>query len=204
MEVNLGGRGKLNWPALGIVGIGILILVIAWEGTHKRVWGILSGTPVSGSPTSQPSMTAQQSATSGVASLGFGSGQYQITAWLDALQSGIDPVLFEKQINQESGFNPLAKSPAGAEGIAQFMPATAAGLNIDPWNPQQALAGASNLMKNYYTKYGSYQKALAAYNAGPAAVDFTLGHCTDPRGWLYCMDSQTQNYVHTITGTGGR
>lgn len=86
-------------------------------------------------------------------------------------QYGVDPVLLKEMARQESGFNPRATSPAGAEGIMQFMPGTAAGLGIDPLNPAQAITGAARLMANYLHDYnGDTAKALAAYNAGPAEV----------------------------------
>jgi len=64
----------------------------------------------------------------------------------DATNAGISPVYFVRQINLESGFNPNAVSPGGAEGIAQFEPATAAGLGIDPFNPTEALQAAAQMM----------------------------------------------------------
>jgi len=97
--------------------------------------------------------------------------QYVAIARQDASNAGISPDLFVRQINQESGFNPWAVSPAGAIGIAQFMPATAAGMGINPRDPLQSLRGAARLMASYAHQYGIYAKALAAYNAGPAAVD---------------------------------
>lgn len=85
-----------------------------------------------------------------------------------ATQNGLDPDVFQRQIQAESGFDPNAKSPAGAIGIAQFMPDTAKNLGIDPTNPQDALAGAAKLMGQYSKQYGGdMSKALAAYNAGP-------------------------------------
>jgi len=109
-----------------------------------------------------------------------------------ATGAGIDPDLFARQINQESGFNPNAGSPAGAQGIAQFMPDTARGLGIDPTDPGQALPAAANLMKSYLAKYGGdWSKALAAYNAGPGNVD--------KYGGVPPFD-ETQTYVKNILG----
>ena len=109
-----------------------------------------------------------------------------------AIKAGIDPDIFSRQINQESGFNPNAQSGAGAQGIAQFMPGTAKGLGINPLDPGQALPAAANLMKSYLDKYGGdWSKALAAYNAGPGNVDQYGG--VPPFG-------ETQNYVKTILG----
>ncbi|WP_376797287.1 lytic transglycosylase domain-containing protein [Thermogemmatispora sp.] len=116
-----------------------------------------------------------------------------------ALDAGISPVYFVRQINVESGFNPYAVSPAGAVGIAQFLPSTAAGLGIDPWNPVEALRGAARLMASYARSYGGdYAKALAAYNAGSGNLQNALNACG--AGWLSCLPAETQNYVYRIMG----
>jgi soluble lytic murein transglycosylase-like protein len=116
----------------------------------------------------------------------------------DAVNAGIDPTYFVRQITLESGFNPNAVSPGGAEGIAQFEPSTAAGLGINPFDPIQALQAAAQMMARYYHQYGDYAKALAAYNAGPASLQNAENSCG--ANWLSCMPAQTQNYVHTIMG----
>jgi hypothetical protein len=116
----------------------------------------------------------------------------------DAVNAGIDPTYFVRQINLESGFNPNAVSPGGAEGIAQFEPSTAAGLGINPFDPIQALQAAAQMMARYFHQYGDYAKALAAYNAGPASLQNAENACGT--NWLNCMPAQTQNYVHTIMG----
>ncbi len=117
----------------------------------------------------------------------------------DATAAGINPTYFVRQINLESGFNPNAVSPGGAEGIAQFEPSTAAGLGIDPFNPTQALQAAAQMMARYYHQYGDYAKALAAYNAGPANLQNAENSCG--ANWLSCMPAETQHYVATIMGT---
>lgn len=116
----------------------------------------------------------------------------------DAVNAGINPTYFVRQINQESGFNPNAVSPGGAEGIAQFEPSTAAGLGINPFDPVQALQASAQMMARYYHLYGDYAKALAAYNAGPANLQNAENACG--ANWLSCMPAQTQNYVHIIMG----
>ncbi len=76
----------------------------------------------------------------------------------------------------ESNFNPFASSPAGAQGIAQFIPSTASayGLN-DPFDPVEAIDAQAHLMSDLIRQFGSPQLALAAYNAGPAPVEAC--HC---------------------------
>ena len=109
-----------------------------------------------------------------------------------AQRAGIDPNVFTAQIQQESGFNPNAKSPAGAQGIAQFMPATAAGVNLDPSDPYASLDAAAKMDAQNLSKYGGdYSKTLAAYNAGGGNVDKYGG--VPPF-------AETQNYVKTIMG----
>lgn len=126
------------------------------------------------------------------------ASSYVSLAQADAQSAGIPPDLFERQINQESGFNPYAYSPAGAEGIAQFEPGTAAGLGINPWDPVQALRGAADLMASYYRTYGDYAKALAAYNGGSGRLSEAVRNCGP--AWLSCEPAETQHYVHVILG----
>jgi soluble lytic murein transglycosylase-like protein len=72
----------------------------------------------------------------------------------------------------ESNFNPFAISPAGAEGIAQFIPSTAASYGLaDPFDPVEAMEAEAHLMSDLIRRFGSPQLALAAYNAGPGAVE---------------------------------
>lgn len=136
--------------------------------------------------------------TSHITTLTLSTSEYVAIARQDAVDAGIPSDYFVRQIQLESGFNPNAVSPSGAIGIAQFMPATAAGLGIDPWDPIQALKGAAQMMANLYHQYGDYAKALAAYNAGSANLNNAIASCG--ANWLSCMPAQTQNYVATIMG----
>lgn len=111
---------------------------------------------------------------------------YRALAKQKARKYGLDPHVFERQINAESGFNPNAGSGAGAVGIAQFMPATAKGLGINPRDPSQALDAAAKLMAGYVKKYGGYENALRAYNAGAGAIQASHSY------------SETNNYVAKI------
>ena len=121
----------------------------------------------------------------------------------DAQLAGIDPVLFQRQIRQESNFNPDAVSPAGAIGIAQFEPTTAASLHppLDPTDPVASLAAAAQYMANENKMYGGDDaKALAAYNAGDGAVQQAV-HLYGS-AWLQHMPQETITYVHAILGGG--
>jgi cell wall-associated NlpC family hydrolase len=88
-----------------------------------------------------------------------------------AAQTGVSPSLLAAVAWQESDFNASARSSAGALGIAQLMPATAAGLGVNALDPQQALVGAGKYLKDQLNTFGGNTSlALAAYNAGPGAV----------------------------------
>ncbi len=125
---------------------------------------------------------------------------YVAIARQDAINAGISPDYFTRQINLESGFNPNASSPSGAVGIAQFLPSTAAGLGINPWNPNEALNAAAHLMASYAKNYGGdYAKALAAYNGGSGTLQYALNAC-GAANWMNCLPGETRNYIRLIMG----
>jgi len=115
--------------------------------------------------------------------------QSQITAL--APQYGLSPQVVNAVVNQESGFNPGARSSAGAMGLMQLMPQTAAMLGVlNPYDPVQNLRGGMTYLSRLLTQYhGDLPLALAAYNAGPEAVS-TYGGIPPY--------AQTQNYVSSI------
>jgi soluble lytic murein transglycosylase-like protein len=82
---------------------------------------------------------------------------------------GIPPDIFSNLIDTESSWNPNAVSTKGAEGIAQLMPGTAPGINR--FDPFASLTYAAKLLRSYFDKFGSWNLAVAAYNAGPHAVE---------------------------------
>lgn len=126
--------------------------------------------------------------------------QYIAIARQDAMNAGISPDYFVRQINLESGFDPNAVSPSGAVGIAQFLPSTAAGLGVNPWDPIQALRGAANVMASYSKNYGgNYAMALAAYNGGSGTVQYAVNNCGQAN-WLNCLPGETRNYIRVIMG----
>jgi soluble lytic murein transglycosylase-like protein len=94
----------------------------------------------------------------------------------DAREHGLPPEFLAATLLQESAYDVEALSSAGAIGIAQFMPETAQDVGIDPYDPFDAIAGAATLLGDYVNRYRNlytdpYSTALAAYNAGPVAVE---------------------------------
>jgi soluble lytic murein transglycosylase-like protein len=108
-----------------------------------------------------------------------------------AKKHGIDPALLAGLVKQESGFNPNAGSPAGARGLTQLMPGTAAGLGVaNVLDPVQNLDGGAKYLRQQLDAFGGdVTRALAAYNAGPGAVQRYGG--VPPY-------AETQNYVRIV------
>ncbi len=171
--------GQRGLPLFSAIGNWVSAQQLAWQfQSHNTIVNV-----------SQPSLPP----------MGLPKSQYVAIAEQDAIAAGIPANYFVRQINVESGFNPNAVSPAGAVGIAQFLPSTAAGLGINPWDPIQALRGAAQLMASYTHKYGGdYAKALAAYNAGSANLQYAINNCG--ANWLNCVPGQTRHYIYVIMG----
>jgi soluble lytic murein transglycosylase-like protein len=107
----------------------------------------------------------------------------------------VGAALLAAQLYAESGFNPAARSPSGAEGIAQFMPGTAAGYGLrNPYDPEAAIDAQAHLMHDLLRRFASVPLALAAYNAGSGAVERCM--CIPPY-------PETQAYVARILGLLG-
>lgn len=90
----------------------------------------------------------------------------------EARNNNLDPLLLELIIKHESAFNPNAVSRSGAQGLMQLMPGTAAGLGVtDSFDPHQNVAGGARYFAEQLSRFQDLRKALAAYNAGPGAVE---------------------------------
>ncbi len=125
----------------------------------------------------------------------FVPAAYQEAIARAAQRWNVGAALLAAQLYVESGFNPFARSPAGAEGIAQFMPGTAAAYGLaDPFDAAAAIDAQAHLMRDLLRRFGSVPLALAAYNAGAGAVAGCM--CIPP--YL-----ETRAYVTRILGLLG-
>ena len=116
--------------------------------------------------------------------------KYQHLIETKAKKYGLDPEWLASLVRQESNFNPYAVSHCGAMGLGQLMPETARYLGVtDPFNAAQNLDGAAKYLREQLNQFGSIDKALAAYNAGPGAVSKYNG---------IPPFKETQNYVKAI------
>jgi soluble lytic murein transglycosylase-like protein len=119
-------------------------------------------------------------------------GEYLVVAKAMARKHAIPEDLFLRLVQQESGWNPSAESHAGAKGLAQLMPGTAQKLGVNIHDPRENLEGGARYLRMMYDRFGNWRLALAAYNAGPAAVEKHAG--IPPY-------AETQNYVLVILGS---
>ena len=108
-----------------------------------------------------------------------------------ACEVGLPVGLFDAMIMQESRYKPAAVSTAGAFGLAQLMPGTATQLGVDRYSLQENLRGGARYLKQHINRFGRYDLALAAYNAGPGRVE---------KRWQVPAIAETRDYVRTIMG----
>ena len=121
------------------------------------------------------------------------SSQYESLIAQAAQRYGLDPAVLHGLIQQESGFDPSSESSAGAAGLTQLMPETAASMGVaNPLNPAESIEGGARYLSGLMTQFGgNTTDALAAYNAGPGAVQQYGG--VPPY-------AETQDYVTKVLG----
>lgn len=119
------------------------------------------------------------------------AGEFVEVAKAAARKHGVPEDLFLRLVQQESGWNAAAVSVKGATGLAQLMPDTASALGVDIDDPAANLDGGARYLRMMYDKFGTWKLALAAYNAGPGAVEEHDG--IPPY-------AETENYVTAILG----
>jgi soluble lytic murein transglycosylase-like protein len=152
-----------------------------------------SAAPSAATPASFQSQLSAAAAPAAPPIDGGGPSQYDGLIQAAAQRNGVDPALLKALVRQESNFDPNAGSPAGAQGLTQLMPGTAAALGVtDVHDPAQALEGGAKYLRRQLDAFGGDEaKALAAYNAGPGAVSRYGG--VPPY-------AETQDYVHKVLG----
>jgi soluble lytic murein transglycosylase-like protein len=119
--------------------------------------------------------------------------QYEALINQAAARNGLDPAVLHGLIQQESGFDPNATSGAGAAGLTQLMPGTASSLGVaNPMNPAESIEGGARYLGEMMSRFaGNSADALAAYNAGPGAVEQYGG--VPPY-------AETESYVSKVLG----
>jgi hypothetical protein len=191
-ELDLGPASAYGWLAANAPRFG-LVRRYSWEPWH---FGYDRGP-------APCSAAADRSAAGGGDGRGavsaglpaFVPRRYRVPLLRSAGRHGVSAALLAAQIIAESNFNPYAVSPAGARGISQFMPATAAAYGLrDPFDPVASIDAQARMMSELLERFGSTRLALAAYNAGPGAVAGC--GCVPPY-------AETQGYVARILGLLG-
>jgi Transglycosylase SLT domain/D-alanyl-D-alanine carboxypeptidase len=187
-ELDLGPSVAYAWLAGNASRFGF-VQRYSWEAWH---YGYEAG-PAPCSPEGEAPAASGGGPTTTVSATSLPSfvpAQYRAPILRSAARWGVPPALMAGQLMAESGFDPNAGSPAGAQGIAQFMPSTATAYGLgNPYDPVAAIDAEAHLMSDLLRQFGSPELALAAYNAGPAPVEAC--HCIPPY-------PETQAYVTRI------
>jgi Transglycosylase SLT domain/D-alanyl-D-alanine carboxypeptidase len=179
-ELDLGPESAYGWLADHAGAFGF-VQRYSWEPWH---YGYSAGPPpcsaAGDAVGAKGAATGGDGAFSGAAGLpSFVPTRFRAPLLRAAARWNVSAALLAAQLMAESNFNPFAVSPAGAQGIAQFIPSTAAAYGLrDPFDPVEAMDAQAHLMSDLIRQLGSPELALAAYNAGPAAVEAC--HCVPP------------------------
>jgi soluble lytic murein transglycosylase-like protein len=160
-ELDLGPPSAYGWLAANASRFHF-VQRYDWEPWH---YGLATN------PSSAPALARRRDGDGSSALPAFVPAQYAAALSRAAQRWNVSATLLAAQLQQESGFNPFAVSSAGARGIAQFMPGTAAAYGlVDPTDPDAAIDAQAHLMRDLLRQFGSVALALAAYNAGPERV----------------------------------
>jgi hypothetical protein len=166
-ELDLGPSAAYGWLAANAARFGF-VQRYSWEPWH---YGYEGGPAPCSAAADSLGTGGDGAAASAGAVPAFTPPRYRAILERAAARWGVSAALLAAQLMAESGFDPDAGSPAGAQGIAQFMPSTAAAYGLrDPFDPEEAINAQAHLMSDLIGEFGSPQLALAAYNAGPAPV----------------------------------
>ena len=179
-ELDLGPPSAYGWLAANASRFGFLQRY-SWEPWH---YGYTRGPPPCSSQGNSLGGAAggDGSLSAGVGLPAFVPARYRAPLLRSAARWNVSAALLAAQLMAESNFDPFAVSPAGAEGIAQFMPGTAASYGLrDPFDAEEAIEAQAHLMSDLIRQLGSPQLALAGYNAGPGAVEACSCVPADPR-----------------------
>ena len=167
-ELDLGPSAAYGWLAANARRFGFLQRY-SWEAWH---YGFIAGpAPCSdaGNAVRGPGDDGLVAGSLGLP--GFVPAAYRAPLLAAAARWSVSAALLAAQLMAESGFDAGAVSPAGAAGIAQFMPSTAAAYGLgDPFDAEAAIDAQAHLMSDLLRQFGAPELALAAYNAGPAPV----------------------------------
>jgi hypothetical protein len=166
-ELDLGPETAYGWLASNAGRFGF-VQRYSWEAWH---YGFDAGpAPCSAAGDSVGPGGDGSLAATGLPS--FVPARFRAPIVRAAARWNVSPALLAGQLMAESNFDPFAGSPAGAQGIAQFIPSTAASYGLaNPYDPVEAIDAEAHLMSDLIAKFGSPELALAAYNAGPAPVE---------------------------------
>jgi hypothetical protein len=166
-ELDLGPSGAYGWLAANAGRFGFQRRY-SWEPWH---FGYVAGPAPCSAAAERPRGGADGRSSGGPGLPGFVPGFARRPLLAAASRHGVSAALLAAQLMAESNFDPAAVSPAGAQGIAQFMPGTAAAYGLDdPFDVPAAIDAQARLMADLLARFGSTALALAAYNAGPAPV----------------------------------
>ncbi len=184
-ELDLGPETAYGWLAANATRFGFEQRY-SWEAWH---YGFVAG-PEPCSEAGNSATPGSDGALSSSSLPAFVPGEFRAPILTAAAHWNVSAALLAGQLMAESGFDPNVGSPAGAQGIAQFMPGTAASYGLtNPYDPVAAIDAEAHLMSDLIAQFGSPELALAAYNAGPAPVEAC--HCIPAY-------PETQAYVSRI------